>query len=561
MWQTTFNILGSLGVFIFGMKLMSEGLQRVSGERLRNVMRSMTKNRTYGILTGSLVTVSVQSSTATTVMLVGFVNARVLSLREALGVIMGANLGTTATFWLIAIVGFKFNLSQVALPVIGLGTAFLFFRSARWREYGQFMVGFGLIFLGLAFLRESVPDVTADAETYMALGRIADWGFLSVFLFFLFGIGLTIAVQSSSAAGAISIALAYNGWIGYEHSAAIILGENIGTTITAILASLAGDRRAKQAALGHVIFNVIGVVWALLLFYPFLSLVEWLYYADVRNPHHLPGFLALFHTLFNALNILLLVGFIPQLERLVQWMIPVSGKPPILTDKNRLAYISSQLTQIGELNLIEGQKEVARLAQTAERMLVGFLEVFNSPDQDLSEKVKALKKMEVLSDELARDITDYFIQCTAHELSERSASTVSALLRVVAELEDISDCCYRLVLLARKRYRKHLDISEETKTDLQRFSGLVLQFLQFTRDCLQRSAGPASLETGFQLGGQIDSTRKKLRKAAIKRMEAGGNVRTELITIDVLGQFEKVGNHSLNILQVLQRAPAGTRIF
>lgn len=211
MWTTFFSILGSLGIFIYGMKVMSEGLQRMSGERLRNVMRSMTKNRAYGILTGSLVTVSVQSSSATTVMVVGFVNARLLTLREALGVIMGANLGTTVTFWIIAFLGFKFNLSQVALPVIGVGTILIFIRSVRWRESGLFMIGFGLIFLGLAFLRDSVPDAAANPETYAFLRNITDWGFASILLFFVFGILLTISVQSSSAAGAITIALAYQG--------------------------------------------------------------------------------------------------------------------------------------------------------------------------------------------------------------------------------------------------------------------------------------------------------------------------------------------------------------
>lgn len=301
------------------------------------------------------------------------------------------------------------------------------------------------------------------------------------------------------------------------------------------------------------------MVWALALFYPFTALMVSLYPFNIAETRELPGFLALYHTSFNLINILLLVGFVSQMERLVKWMIPIHGSP-VLNDKNRMSYISHQLTEIGELNLVEGQKEVARLAETAENMLVGFLQVFNNPAEDLSDEVKRLKKMEDQSDELARDITDYFIQCSAHELSDRSAASVSSLLRVVAELEDICDCCYRLVNLARKRYRKDLELSGETIDDLRRFSGLVLQFLQFTRRCLERSAGPESLEAGFQLEGQIDSTRKKLNKAAIQRMELGGNIRTELITIDVLNQFKKIGNHSLNILQDLQRAPRGTRV-
>lgn len=553
MWQVTLGIVGSLGLFIYGMKIMSEGLQKASGERLRAVMKSMTRNRFYGVLTGMLVTTSVQSSSATTVMVVGFVNARLLTLREAIGVIMGANLGTTVTFWLIALVGFKFNVSQFALPMVAFGTVCLFTRSIRIRDYGQFIVGLGLVFMGLSLLKDSVPDVAHDPETYEFLASLGQYGFASILLFFFIGILLTIAVQSSSAAGAISLALAYKGWIDYELSAAIVLGENIGTTITAILASMAGDRQAKRAALAHLVFNVIGVIWALILFHPFLNLSAWLLPGATQSPDSLPGLLALFHTLFNLFNTCLLIGFVPYLARFVEKVIPDDKKARRINDRNRLSYITGQLTEIGELNLVEGQKEVNRLAGIAGEMFNGFVEVYHNPDKDLSEQVKKLRKMEQLSDDLAEGITQYLILCSAHELSERSAASVAAMMRVVAELEDICDCCYRLILLVRKRYRKSVEFPTETSQAFTDFCNVVNRFLEFTRACLGEDVGAAKMEQAVDLENLIDSIRKRMRKDAIFRMEVKGNIRGEIMFIDALNQMEKIGNHSLNILQALQR--------
>lgn len=552
MWQTFFAILGSLGLFIYGMKTMSEGLQKISGENLRNLLQSMTRTRVNGLITGVLVTIAVQSSSATTVMVVGFVNAGLLKLKQAVGVIMGANLGTTATFWLIAIFGFRINITQFALPIVGIGTLCLFARSSRIRDYGQFIVGFGLVFLGLWFLRESIPDVGANPDTYAFLQRFADHGYLSVLLFFVFGIVLTFVVQSSSAAGAISIAMAYKGWIGYDLSAAIILGENIGTTITALIASLGGNRNAKQAALAHFMFNCFGVLWALALFFPFINLIDWILPGNIEEARHLPEHLALFHTMFNLINICLIIGFVDRFTRLVQHLLP-APEGPDMTDRNRLAYLQGQLMDTGELNLVEGQKEVARLASLAEAMFNGFVEVYNEPEKDLSPRVKELKNMEKLSDDLANGISDYLILCSTHKISDRSAMTVSGLLRVVSELEDISDCAYRLILMTRKRYRKNFPITPEAAAAINDFSHYVRQFLQYVGNCLYKEVGAANIEVGLDLERTIDSHRKSLRKEAINRMKHTGQIQVELLYIDMLNQCEKIGNHCLNIIQALER--------
>lgn len=535
---------------------MSEGLQKSSGERLRAILRSMTRNRVYGVLTGALVTALIQSSSATTVMVVGFVNSRLLNLREAIGVIMGANLGTTITFWIIALIGFKFDVSQVALPLVAVGTLCLFIRRGQVRDYGQFIVGMGLLFMGLNLLKGSVPDAANDVATYEFLSRLGSYGYGSVLLFFVIGVLLTITVQSSSAAGAITLALAYKGWISYELSAAIVLGENVGTTITAILASLIGDRQAKRTALAHLVFNLIGVVWALTFFYPYLNLTLWLLPGAEQRPESLPSLLALYHTLFNLLNIVLLIWFVPLLARLVQFIIPDGKKVARIDDQNRLSYITGQLTEIGELNLVEGQKEVNRLANIAGEMFNGFVEVYHNPDKDLSAQVKKLRKMEQASDDLAEGITQYLILCTSHELSTRSAAHVATMMRVVAELEDICDCCYRLILLVRKRYRKSLEFSSDSSKAFSDYCNIVNRFLEFTRDCLSsEDIGAAKMEQAVELEDQIDSIRKRMRNDAIFRMEVKGNIRGEILFIDALNQIEKIGNHSLNILQTLQRRP------
>ncbi|MBP3357508.1 MAG: Na/Pi cotransporter family protein, partial [Opitutales bacterium] len=274
--NTVFQIIGSLGVFLYGMKLMSDALQRLSGEKLRLIMRSMASNRFKGILSGTLVTSIIQSSSVTTVMVVSFVNAGLLTLREAIGVIMGANLGTTATAWIVAILGFKFSLSSIALPIVGVGMITTFCKKPGWRSTGEMMIGFGLLFMGLDFLKASVPDIGANPEALAWISHYSNMGFLSTLLFLVFGIILTLIVQSSSVAMAITVTMAAKGWISFEASAAIVLGENIGTTITALLASIPAGLTAKRAAITHTIFNVLGVVWMLAVFHWFTDLVCYL---------------------------------------------------------------------------------------------------------------------------------------------------------------------------------------------------------------------------------------------------------------------------------------------
>lgn len=564
---TLFQIVGSLGLFLFGMKLMSEGLQKLSGEKLRSIMKSMTGNRVKGVLSGVIVTSTIQSSSATTVMVVGFVNAGLLKLREAIGVIMGANLGTTITAWIVALCGFKFSMSSIALPLVGIGVALSFFRRANLKNTGEFLIGLGILFVGLQFLKDSVPDISKNPELFEWIQSYTQYGFGSVLIFLAFGVILTLVVQSSSVAMAITMTMMAKGWIGFELSAAIVLGENIGTTITAIIASAAGNRNAKRAAVTHLAFNVIGVIWMLCVFNYFLEFVSYLAanfdvilnWFSIQKKGMLADDnlikLALFHTTFNATNILLLIGFVPMLEKLAKFLIKITKDEDIKQNPlMRLEYLSNNFSEIGELCLFEGQKEVVDLAEMSERMFSGFVDIFQKTNEDLSQKVNELRELEKDCDKLAYALTQFFVQCTAHELSEKSTKLVVKNMTIIAELEDLSDCCFRLLTMAKKRYRKQSNYQMLDVPAFIEFCNEILNFLTFTKKMLeQQSISKESLDAAKQMREKLNLIRKMIRREAVSTMEAKGSVtRGGVLFIEILSQCEKVSAHAMNVLEALE---------
>ncbi|MBT5715456.1 MAG: Na/Pi cotransporter family protein, partial [Opitutae bacterium] len=583
-------ILGGLGIFLFGMRVMSEGIQKVAGEGMRRIMATMTQNRFFGLATGLLVTCLVQSSSATTVMVVSFVNAQLLTLMESIGVIMGANLVTTLTGWIIATIG-KFSLSKIALPIIGIGLPLVFMSQPKFKHTGEFLVGFGLLFFGLSELKNAVPDVKSllkssdpgdqllvqDIQGFIE--QLNSYGFGSVIIFLIIGVFLTILVQSSSAAMGITIIVAINGWINFEIAAAIVLGENIGTTVTAWLASLGGNINAKRAARAHFIFNIAGVIWMLLLFYPFIGMLDQImpgaiYIDDVTQAEataylkeidfegipseddfskakkaivdrNIPLHLSLFHTLFNLTNIALLIGFAPQLGRLVERLVKPKthdGKAPKPGSLASLHYEGSGvLPKTGELNLALVEAEINRLAAITRYMFEGFVEVFESPDSDKSDLIKELKELEEKCDELAFEITQTLIYCTTESLAGERALRVTSLLRVAGELEDIGDCCHRLVQLAHRKYRKNRVLPQETLREIKVFSEQILDFMELYQTHLKDGSIP-DIKKAELIENRIDASRKSLRKNAVKRMQDNENLKAEMIYIDILNEMESIGN-------------------
>jgi phosphate:Na+ symporter len=577
-WSLTVSlltILGSLGVFLYGMKVMSEGVQKVAGEKMRGALAKMTANRLSGVFTGFFITSIVQSSSATTVLVVSFVHAGLLTLVEAIGVIMGANLGTTVTAWIVAMTA-KFQVSTIALPLIGIGLPCLFLGKDKGKSWGETLIGFGLVLFGLGLLKDSVPDVRTmmreDPEVARQIEGImrgfGGHGFGSVILFLLGGIVLTLLVQSSSAAMAITITCALSGWLGdiqtdpllvFRNSAAIVLGENIGTTVTAWLAALPANTAAKRAARAHFVFNVIGVCWMLVLFHPFTqgvwnlvgSLPESLRAADKSFQKSEIAFAtAIFHSAFNFVNICILIWFVPQITRLVERL--VKEKPGEAT-KAHLPYLAGSFVGLGELNLAEAEAATKRMAGLASEMFNGFTEVVEKPGEDLSVMVAGLKKLEETCDSLLQDTTAYLIQCSAHEIGAGNADRVAKLLRAVSEYEEATDRIYRLVKTVQRKYKQGQDFTEGQHRDLRAIAMEVRASLDLAANSLS-AVDAALLETAHAVEDRVDALRKRHNAEAARRMQAGGNVQAEMLYIDMNNHLEAVANHTLNIVQTM--APA-----
>ncbi len=554
------TILGSLGVFLFGMKVMSEGIQKAAGDRMRYVMATMTKNRFAALFTGFSTTCLMQSSSVTTVITVSFVNAGLLTLREAIGVIMGANLGTTLTAWIIAFVP-KFDLGEIALPLIGLGIPMLFIGRGKPRSLGESLVGFGLVFLGLSLLRAAVPDIHQAMETnpefatrvQQLVTALGGYGFFSLVLFIVFGAVLTVGLQSSSAAMAVTITLAINGWIDFNMSAAIVLGENIGTTVTAWLASLGAHANAKRTARAHLVFNVIGVAWMLAVFPFFAGFTEWLAarLPEAFRNNELGGdlaiALALFHTLFNFCNSALLIGFTPLLATIVTRWVKDPQEGEFVPE--RLRFISQGIVDVGELNLPEAESAIRRMAGLNQEMMDRFVNIFEHPEEDRSTDVEELRAMERLTDEMLSDITTYLVRSSTHRLDEGHAQSVAAMLQVVSEMEQVADCISRLVKLVRKKYRSAKEFDPDANARLLEFAHTIQEFIAFYRTHLFRRVTDADLEHAQRLEEHTDRMRKSLRRKATSRMRENGDIEAELLNIDIGVQMERIGNHALNIVE------------
>lgn len=565
---TILQILGALGVFLFGMKVMSEGVQKFAGAKMRSALSSITGNRFKGVLTGLFTTGLVQSSSATTVLVVSFVNVGLLTLVESIGVIMGANLGTTLTAWIIATVG-KFSIAKIAVPIIGVGFPLFFVGKGKVKSFGEFVVGFGLLFLGLGLLKGAVPDlksgVKGDQDVISTIqwwiGLLSDKGYLSYILFMIAGIVLTLVVQSSSAAMAITITCATQGWFGtdafevFKISAAVVLGENIGTTVTAWLASLGANTEAKRAARAHFLFNVIGTVWMLIVFLGFTKIV-W------EVAQHLPESMrsakkdfgtsevafatAIFHTSFNLINVFVLIWFVPQIANLVEKWVPKDKEGE--SDQGRLRYISQSLVDLGELNIAEAEVAVRKMATHTNDMFKGFKNVFDNPSADLSSEVSRLKKMEEEADLMMQDITEYLVKCVAHDMNQKNASNITAMIRIVTELEEATDCIYRLVKLTEKKYNKGHQFSEHQVKQIGQITSVVGQALGAVENYLLRKTPPEVVSSVKSLDKQSHGMRKTFNKEAMKRMSEG-DIRVEMLYTDLNNQLKSLANHALGVME------------
>jgi len=546
-------VIGSLGLFLFGMRTMSDGIQKAAGERLQSVLNFMTGNRVAAILTGFAITAIVQSSSATTVMVVSFVNAGLLQLTQSIGVIMGANIGTTITGWIVAILGFKVSMSAAALPAIGIGFVLMMVKKLNKEHFGEFLVGFGLLFMGLDFLKNSVPDISRHPELLQALGNLTGHGLASYFLFIIVGTLLTIIVQSSSAAMAITLTMAYAGWIDYPTAAAIVLGENIGTTVTAYLASLGTTVNARRASRAHTLFNIFGVLWMTPLFALFLNLVNTIVPGDiyaVGGAKLLPAHLAMFHTLFNIVNTFICSFFVPQFAKLVTMLVPDEEKAP---GPYKLKYIRATLQDTPELYLLTVKRELSNMADIIADMFTRFWDIFSHPEKPMQDEIETQKRMEDLTDEMQEEITKFLSQCSMDNMNHVSAQNVYSMMRITNELESIGDSCYNLMILADRRNKQKIEIDILAVEKLLPYVDLVNQFIRFIRSHLNEHVTSENMAVAVKLEDSINKMRNILKQSASKRLQNGANVRSELLYIDIVRHVEQIGDHCLNIVQSLAK--------
>ena len=389
------QLLGALGLFLFGMKVMSDALMSLAGDRMRHILATMTSNRFLGIFTGFFITSVIQSSSATTLMVVSFSNASLLTLTESISVIMGANIGTTITAWLITILGFKVSMSTIALPLVGLGFSFTFSKKEQLKNWGTFIIGFAILFIGLQFLKDAVPDIKQNPEILEFLSKYTDLGFLSVIIFLFIGTLLTLIIQSSSATMALTLIMTAQGWIPFELAAAMVLGENIGTTITANMAAVVANYHAKRTARAHLLFNIIGVVWVLVLFYPFLSLVSWVAeFTGSDSPYlsaaAIPVAISLFHTIFNISNTFLLLWFINPIARLVERIVPIKLEPEKEIDEPK--FLSKKMLKYPETLIVSLENESKYLYENAMFEIVSHALNIHREDVKSERKIKNIVK-------------------------------------------------------------------------------------------------------------------------------------------------------------------------
>ncbi|MFT6815714.1 MAG: phosphate:Na+ symporter [Sphingobacteriales bacterium] len=563
-------LLGALGIFIYGMKVMSEGLQKLSGEGLKKILGGMTSNRIAGIFTGFLITGLIQSSSATTVMVVSFVNAGLLSLTQSLGVVMGANIGTTITAWLIAILGFKVNIQAGAIIVIGLTFPLMFAKNIKLKYLAEFILGFGILFIGLGFLKDAVPDIKQNPQILEFLSAYTSDGFGSILFFVFIGTLLTVIVQSSSATMAITLVMLAQGWIPFTIAAAIVLGENIGTTITANLAALVGNVNAKRTARFHTIFNLIGVTWLLLIFPWFLNMIDNFQEAilgngsvfdavDMNATEKMTGVrqttttlgLSLFHTTFNVCNVLLLFFLVPQLEKLVIKITPTKHD---LDEQYSLQYLSTGLMATAELSIEEAWKQVQLMGKLVDKMFGNItLLIFEEP-KSRDNLIEKIKKREEITDRIEVEVSNYLTEVLRENLSEEASIKVRAALRIVNEFERIGDLAYQMAMNEKKLRSSKFIIPAEAKEELEKLFDLVYKSLKLIHANFNKEIGSIDMKVVYEAENKINNSRDTILKKHFKRLENNEySARNGIILLNFVNAVEKIGDHIVNVNEALAK--------
>ncbi|MBD5233736.1 MAG: Na/Pi cotransporter family protein [Bacteroidales bacterium] len=588
-------LLGAVGLFLYGMKVMSEGLQKAAGDRLRNILSAMTRNRFTGLLTGFVITALIQSSSASTVMVVSFVNAGLMSLGQSMAVIMGANVGTTFTAWIIALFGFKVNISSFILPLIGLAVVLLLMNKSKSKSIGEFLIGFSFLFMGLDLISAYVPDLQNNPEMFAVLRNYASLGIKSILIFTLVGLVLTMVIQSSAATFAITLIMCSKGWITFDLACALVLGSNIGTTITPILASLSGNVAAKRASMGHLLFNFLGTIWCLCIFVPFADFNSWLTEAigqgdpqalykyvsnleltqpDIYNhlfDNSLPAShealrniaamqmsvsfgLSIFHTTFNLVNVTIMIWLTNVYVKIVEWIVPAKNRDD---EEFTLKFISGGLMNAAELNIAQAEKEIAVYAERVGRMIDMAQTLIHTKEK--SEEYNALlsrvEKYEDISDSMELEIAHYLNRCAEGRLSNEGKLRIAAMLNIISEIESIADSCLGIGKILNRKIQSGAEFNEEIYSNIDTMYGYVKAAMEMMIAQLQdiENVSQKSLVDSYNKEREINNYRNQLRNGNVENINARHyEYQAGIYYMDIIGDLEKTGDYIINVVDTLR---------
>lgn len=561
------NFVGALAVFLFAMKLMSDSLQQIAGNKMRTILGKITNNPVRGILTGTGVTLAVQSSSATTVMVVSLVNAGLLSLAGAVAVIMGANIGTTITAWIITLFGLGEATSLFSLPLLlgAIALALIFSKKEKVQATGGFVIGLALLLIGMNLLQSAMPSLEDYPNILEAIAGLSRFGFWPVlFLFIIIGALLTCLVQSSSAMMAITLVMCYKGWIGFDMAVALVMGQNIGTTITANLAAIVANTAGKKAARAHLVFNVLGVILTLIVYRPVVNLIaivtETLFhvnpYATVGaadfSPEAIPLALSVFHTFFNVVNTIILAWFIPQIIKIVNWMVPT--KESDQEEEFRLRYIPGNWMKTDELNIQSAKQEIEQFSERVLRMY-GFLPQLRTAknEEEFNDAVARIEKYEEITDRMESEIAQYLTHVSTSGMSAEGSQRISSMLRVVDNLESIGDAIYQIAVTRKNKREDAVHFSQDLNDNLEQMTQLVQQALEVMDANLKGEYDHAALDKAYAVEDSINQYRDKLRAQHLEALK--NNTYDYAIGTAYSGlyaQYEKLGDYVINVSEAVK---------
>lgn len=568
------KLIGSLGLFLYGMKIMSEGLQKAAGDRMQSILSSMTNNRFAGVLTGILITALIQSSSATTVMVVSFVNAGLLSLTQSIAVIMGANVGTTVTAWIVSLFGFSVNISSMVFPIMAISIPLIFSKNNKYRYWGEFLVGFSLLFMGLDFMKGAVPDLKENAAALEFLNSYTNLGYGSILLFMLIGTILTVIMQSSSAMMAITLIMCSQGWVSFEIAAAMVLGENIGTTITANMAALSANISAKRAALAHFLFNIFGVCWMLIFFYPFTRMIAALVgQINGVSPAEMEDLLrstssggglspeeistvsfslALFHSIFNVCNVLIMIWFVGLYEKIVTTVIKQKSSTE---EEFQLKYINTGMMGASELNLPQARQEIVVYAERVRRMFGMIQELLHEKEgsEAYSKLYSRIEKYEQICDRMEIEIASFLNKVVSGRLSYDGKLQVNAMLTMVTEIESIGDCCYNLARTLVRKQEAGVKFNDEILANIDALFALDADALDGLITVLAKGDNN-DIIAAYNKENEINNFRNQLRSTNMENINAMHyDYQEGIYYMDMVAEAESLGDYVVNVVDAVKQ--------